>query len=274
MSVSSQRLMADVLGISVDAVNMETALDRLDLLLDSQEHCYVCVASAHGIVESQHDDLLAQTYRGAAMTVPDGMPLVWIGRKQGHRYMERVPGPDLMLEVFRRKRFSNRTHFFYGGKPGVAEELRERFQREYPHAKVVGTFTPPFRELLAEEEVELATMLAQLKPNFLWVGIGCPKQELFMRRYGGLLNAQMMIGVGAAFDYHTGRISDSPKWVKQSGLQWLHRLIQDPRRLWRRYGVIVPVFLIRVAWLALHRVKRKETQSSRSETNKQVQLRS
>jgi N-acetylglucosaminyldiphosphoundecaprenol N-acetyl-beta-D-mannosaminyltransferase len=179
--------------------------------------------------------------------VPDGAPTVWVGRWQGFRKMQRVAGPDLMLEIMRRKAFANCTHFLYGGKQGVADELRETLTRRFPWVRIVGTHTPPFRDLTLQEDESLVTQIHELKPDMIWVGLGTPKQDRFMMRFLPLLDCTLMFGVGAAFDFHTGRIKDSPQWVKRSGLQWLHRLIQDPRRLFWRYLYDNPAFVWHIA---------------------------
>ena len=161
--------------------------------------------------------------------------------------MERVAGPDLMLEIFRSPRFANRTHFLYGGDPGVGEELAANLQRWFPWVRIVGMFTPPYRDLTPEEERHFVGTISCLKPDFIWVGISAPRQEAFMAHYLPLLDTRLMFGVGAAFDYHTGRIRDCSAWIKRAGLQWLHRLLQDPRRLWRRYLRNNPAFLWHIA---------------------------
>jgi N-acetylglucosaminyldiphosphoundecaprenol N-acetyl-beta-D-mannosaminyltransferase len=135
------------------------------------------------------------------------------------------------------------THFFYGGAPGVAEKLAANLKNWFPWLRICGTYTPPFRELNPEEEIALTAEIGQLKPDIIWVGISTPRQEAFMHQYLPDFDTRLMFGVGAAFDYHTGRIKDCPEWVKRAGLQWLHRLLQDPRRLWRRYLRNNPVFL-------------------------------
>jgi N-acetylglucosaminyldiphosphoundecaprenol N-acetyl-beta-D-mannosaminyltransferase len=140
-----------------------------------------------------------------------------------------------MLEIFRRKEFAGYTHFLYGGEENVAEQLRVRMTSRFPWARIVGTYTPPFRDLNAEEEDALIARVRELKPDVIWVGISTPKQERFMHRYLPLLDTTLMFGVGAAYDFHTGRIHDAPQWIKTIGMQWLHRLVQDPRRLWKRY---------------------------------------
>ena len=243
MKPTHSRPTANVLGVTVDAVDMEAALARVTAALNESRKGYVCVTSVHGIMEAQRSPLIAQAHAGSDMTIPDGMPLVWVGRMQGHPTMQRVTGPDMMFEIFRRKEFANVTHFLYGGVEGVAEELRDKLTAQFPWVKIVGTHTPPFRDLTTTEEDQLITQIATLKPDILWVGLGCPKQELFMARYLPVLDVRLMLGVGAAFDYHTGRIRDCAPWIKSAGLQWLHRLSQDPARLWRRYFRNVPTFL-------------------------------
>lgn len=233
----------DVLGVAVDALNMSRALDRIAHHLDAREKGYICVAGVHGIMEAQRCAELRAVYEHSLMTIPDGMPLVWVGHMQGHAAMERVTGPDLMLQIFAEPRFRNLTHFLYGGEPGVAEELRLRLLRRFPHACIAGTYTPPFRDLDIAEEAELFAMISALKPDVIWVGIGCPRQEIFMARYWERLRTRLIFGVGAAFDYHTGRIRDCAPWIKRAGLQWLHRLLQDPRRLWKRYLRNNPAFV-------------------------------
>jgi N-acetylglucosaminyldiphosphoundecaprenol N-acetyl-beta-D-mannosaminyltransferase len=225
---------ANVLGVSVDAVNMETALQLLHRQLRSGSRGYVCAVGVHGILESLRSQDLAGAYAGSVLNVPDGAPTVWVGRYQGFRQMDHVTGPALMREVFRRKEFTSYSHFFYGGKPGVAGELARAMLGVNPGVPIAGTYTPPFRELSREEEAEFVAEFNASPADIVWVGISTPRQELFMRRMLPLLETKLMFGVGAAFDFHTGRVRDCAPWVKRAGLQWLHRLMQDPKRLWRR----------------------------------------
>jgi N-acetylglucosaminyldiphosphoundecaprenol N-acetyl-beta-D-mannosaminyltransferase len=247
MSIETRRDAAWVLGIPVEPLDMECALDCVQEELERHRKGYVCLLGVHGIMEAQRDPALAQVYAHASMRIPDGAPTVWVGRWQGFSKMQRVAGPDLMIEIFRRKEFSNFTHFLYGGKEGIADELRDTLTRRFPGVKIVGTHTPPFRELTLAEEESLATRIHTLKPDMIWVGISTPKQERFMMRMLPMLDTTLMFGVGAAFDFHTGRIKDSPQWVKSAGLQWLHRLIQDPRHLFWRYLRNNPAFLWNIA---------------------------
>ena len=235
MNTNSSRRTAEVLGVPVHPLDMESALAQVKQELDKRRSGYVCLIGVHGIMEAQRDAGLAQVYARAALMVPDGTPTVWVGRLQGFSRMQRVAGPDLMLEIFGHGQFAKCRHFLYGGKEGVAEELRERLTARFPWVRIVGTYTPPFRELTLTEEESLAARIQELKPDMIWVGISTPKQERFMMRFLPRLESALMFGVGASFDFHTGRIKDSPRWVKRAGLQWLHRLIQDPRRLFWRY---------------------------------------
>jgi len=236
-----------VLGIPVEPLNMETAVARIANELELRRKGYVCMVCVHGIMEALRDPDFAQVYASATMLVPDGAPTAWVGRWQGFPNMRRVAGPELMLEIMRRKAFANCTHFLYGGKQGVADELRETLTQQFPWVQIVGAHTPPFRELTLEEEESLATRIHESKPDMIWVGLGTPKQDRFMMRFLPLLDCTLMFGVGAAFDFHTGRIKDSPQWVKRTGLQWLHRLIQDPRRLFWRYLHDNPAFVWHIA---------------------------
>ena len=238
---------AKLLGISIEALNMELTLKRISGELELRRKGYICMAGVHGIMEAHRNAELAAIYAGSSITVPDGTPTVWVGRWEGHKAMQRVAGPDLMLEVFRRKQFAAYTHFLYGGEEHVAEELRERFTQRFPWARIVGTYTPPFRDLNAEEEESLIARIRELKPDIIWVGISTPRQERFMHRYLHRLDTTLMFGVGAAYDFHTGRIQDAPQWIKTIGMQWLHRLLQDPRRLWKRYLRNNPAFMWHIA---------------------------
>lgn len=234
---------ASVLGVRVEALNMSRALQRVASVLRRNEKSYVSVIGVHGIMEAHRNPRLAAIYANSTITIPDGMPTVWVGRLQGCHRMERVAGPDLMLEIFRDRRFARYTHFLYGGDPGVAETLAANLRRWFPWTQIVGTWTPPYRDLNSDEEDELIATVRDLQPDFIWVGISAPRQEEFIYRYLPLLDTRIMFGVGAAFDYHTGRIRDCASWIKKAGLQWLHRLLQDPRRLWRRYLRNNPAFL-------------------------------
>jgi len=246
MNQARHRPLAHVLGVDIDAVNMESAIAHIVAFLRESRRGYVCVAGVHGVLEARRSSQVAEAYVASELNIPDGTPLTWVGRLQGHSTMECVTGPDLMLEIFRRPEFAHVAHFLYGGVEGVAAELRDRLKRDFPAARIVGAVTPPFHDLSSAEQDDFVAAIAELKPDIIWIGLGCPKQELFMSRYLPLLDTRLMFGVGAAFDFHTGRIRHCAPWIKRAGLHWLHRLIQNPRRLWRRALFIIPTFLCHI----------------------------
>lgn len=241
----------NVLGTGVHPVNLGTATDAVLSAAEANQRGYVCVTGVHGVIEARRDPGLRRILNRAFLNVPDGMPLVWVGRGRGFSHMGRVYGPEFMLEVCRASVSRSLTHFLYGGKPGVADELKAALETRVPGLRIVGTYGPPFRPLNGSEQTELAARVDACRPDFFWVGLSTPKQERFMAEYLPRLNVRLMAGVGAAFDVHTGRMADAPRWVKGMGLQWLHRLGQEPRRLARRYAVIVPSFLCRIALQSL-----------------------
>jgi N-acetylglucosaminyldiphosphoundecaprenol N-acetyl-beta-D-mannosaminyltransferase len=237
---------ANVLGVGVHAIDLPTAAGIIENAVREGRKGYVCATGVHGVMEAQRDPQFRKTLNRALLVVPDGMPTVWIGRMQGYSTMKRVFGPDLMLEVCRRSARTGIRHFFYGGNPGIANELAEGLRRRFPGIKVVGTFTPPFRALEPSEQLALEKQLEAAHPDIVWVGLSTPKQERFMADNVQRLACKIMIGVGAAFDIHTGHLKDAPNWVKGAGLQWIHRLCQEPRRLWKRYLVNNSTFLIAI----------------------------
>jgi N-acetylglucosaminyldiphosphoundecaprenol N-acetyl-beta-D-mannosaminyltransferase len=225
---------ANVLGVLVDSLDLDRALARIADWLRRGQKGYVCAIDVHGVLEARRNQDVARAFAEAAMVAPDGTPIVWVGRLEGRRDIRAVTGPELMGEIFSRPEFAACSHFFYGGKPGVAEELAATWVRKFPSTRIAGTFTPPFRDLTADEEMKLIGLLRQCQPDIIWVGIGAPRQDLLMHRMVGRLDRGVMLGVGAAFDFHTGRIRNCAPWIKRLGFHWLHRLLQDPRRLWRR----------------------------------------
>lgn len=239
---------ANVLGVGVSALDLQSAVELADRWLASEcGHCYIAVTGVHGIMEAHRNPELCQILNRALLNLPDGMPMTWVGRCQGNRCMNRVFGPDFMTEICRISVQRGYRHFLYGGEPGVAERLCGVLQRRFPGLDVVGICTPPFRSLKPEEELDLIAQVRASRPHIVWVGLSTPKQERFMAQYVDRLQVPLLVGVGAAFDYHTGRIRDCAPWVKRCGLQWLHRLAQEPGRLGRRYLRNNPSFLWHIA---------------------------
>jgi exopolysaccharide biosynthesis WecB/TagA/CpsF family protein len=235
-----------VLGVRVDAVQIPEVISRVRSWVEQdRKGNYVAVTGMHGVVEAQQNPEFNQVLNRASLVVADGMPLVWIGRRYGFKLQRRVYGPEL-LESFCRETGDRYCHFFYGGAPGVAQKLGETLKQRFG-IRVGGVFSPPFRPLNAEEERQLAELVRTAQPDLLWVGLSTPKQETWMAAYRDLLNVPVMLGVGAAFDFLTGRTSQAPLWMREHGLEWFFRLATEPRRLWRRYLLGGSKFLWNVA---------------------------
>lgn len=244
----------NILGVEVSAINMEMALHAIEERIARREPHYVCVTSVHGVIESQGDETLRHIHNTAGLVTPDGMPLVWVCRLMGFRHVDRVYGPDLMLTLCERSAQQGYRHFFYGGAPGVAEKLAARLQSRFPGLNVVGSYSPPFRPLTAEEDEAVVKRINAVAPDICWVGISTPKQERWIQAHVGELGASTLIGVGAAFDFHAGVKKQAPRWMQRSGTEWLFRLLMEPRRLWRRYLTSNPRFL----WLILRQMLGRE----------------
>lgn len=236
----------NVLGIGITATHLTEARDRILEAVRRGQHGYITVTNVHGVIEAQDDPVLRKVYNGAWMVTPDGMPMVWVGKMQGHRLISRVYGPDLMHEIFAASQDGSIRHFFYGGRDGVADELKMEMETRYPGVIICGTYTPPFRPLTDDEFGALADRVATAKPNLIWVGISTPKQDFFMAEMAGRLDCNLMLGVGAAFDFFTNRVSQAPRWIQRCGLEWLYRLVHEPRRLAGRYFRIVPRFVVKI----------------------------
>jgi len=236
----------NVLGVGVSALTLDRARDFLLGARGGVRLGYVCLGTAHGLSEARADPEFRRILNRSRLTTPDGMPLVWLAHRLGHREVTRVYGPDLMLAACDAGRAVGLTHYFFGGGPGVAEMLREKLSRRFPGLRVAGTFTPPFRPMSEQELAALRTDVAAKRPDIFWVGLGTPKQERFMAAHGSELDAGLLVGVGAAFDFFSGRVRQAPRWVQRSGFEWLFRLGMEPRRLGPRYLKTNPLFALRV----------------------------
>ena len=243
--MSIQRV--NVLGVGVSVLNLQTALDEIAAAVRERRKGFICVSGVHGVIEAQADEDFRRILNGAFLCTPDGMPMVWMGKIHGHSEMRRVYGPDLMLDVCAWSENNECRHFFFGGVPGVAEELRGKLTARFPKLQIVGCYTPPFRPLTADEEKELREMVCAAKPDILWVGLSTPKQEKFMAEFLPKLDVTLMIGVGAAFDFHAGRVRQAPRWMQRNGLEWLFRMACEPRRLGKRYLKNNPIFAWKIA---------------------------
>jgi N-acetylglucosaminyldiphosphoundecaprenol N-acetyl-beta-D-mannosaminyltransferase len=234
----------DVLGVGISAVNMPMAIRQIDAWIQRRECNYVCITGVHGVMESQRDEQLKRIHNAAGMVTPDGMPMVWINRLSGNDHVSRVYGPDLMAEVCSQSVQKGQKHFLYGGGDGVAQTLAEKLRERFPGIQIVGTYTPPFRALTADEDREIIQQINKSGADIVWVGLSTPKQEYWMAKHLGRIHPPVMIGVGAAFDFHAGLKSQAPRWMQKTGLEWLFRLITEPKRLWRRYLTNNPLFCL------------------------------
>lgn len=233
----------DILGVGVSAINMEIAVDTIDRWIAERQCNYVCCTDVHGVVRSQSDGRLREIQDRAGLVTPDGMPLVWISRLRNYRQVGRVYGPDLMSEVCSSSAAKGYRHFLYGGDKEIPAKLADRLSQKYPGIEIVGTCSPPFRPLTPEEDEAIIKQINQSKADIVWVGIGSPKQEYWMAAHLGHLDAPVMIGVGAAFDFLAGAKKQAPRWIQRSGFEWMFRLVTEPRRLWRRYLKVIPLFV-------------------------------
>lgn len=225
-----------VIGTRIAAMTFD---DAVRYLLDAARERWRVSAhfcTTHTLVEAAQNERLRTALNAASLAAPDGMPLVWLGRRRGER-VERVCGPDLMPAIIDRGRQDGARHFFYGGAPGVAERLAERLGERFPGMIVAGTHSPPFRTLTAEEDAAEVALIDRSCPDFVWVCLGSPKQDLWIADHRGALEATVLLAVGAAFDFHSGGLRRAPAWMQRAGMEWLFRLWAEPRRLARRYTV-------------------------------------
>lgn len=237
----------NVLGVGVSAISMADALTTIETWIATRSQHYVCITGVHGVTESQSDPELKDIHNRAGMVTPDGMPLVWLAHLQGRTAVERVYGPDLFLEVAALSLRKGYRHFYYGGGDGVAGLLASRMRQRFPGLQIAGTCTPPFRPLSDEEDRTIVDQINAADPHIVWVGLSTPKQERWMARHVGRVNAPVFVGVGAAFDFHAGLKRQAPPWVQRAGLEWAFRLAVEPRRLAWRYLKNNPRF---VMWAA------------------------
>jgi N-acetylglucosaminyldiphosphoundecaprenol N-acetyl-beta-D-mannosaminyltransferase len=237
----------NVLGVGISALNLPSALAEIAEAIRTRRKGYICVTGVHGVMEAQSDETFRGILNNAFLCTPDGMPMVWVGKIQGHREMSRVYGPDLMLDVCAWSEMNPCRHFFFGGAPGVAELLAEKLKARFPKIQIAGTFTPPFRPLNPAEEAELREKIRAAQADIVWVGLSTPKQEKFMAEYLPKLDATLMLGVGAAFDFLSDRVKQAPRWIQRSGLEWFYRLCSEPQRLAGRYFKNNPVFVAKIA---------------------------
>ena len=233
----------------VSAIDMATAVAEIGRWIGEGEQHYVCVTGVHGVMESQGDPALKAIHNASGLTTPDGMPMVWSAHRAGFADARRVYGPDLLLEMCKQSVEHGWSSYFYGGKEGIPELLTQKLQQAFPGLKIAGTYSPPFRPLTPEEDAAVVADINASGADMVWIGLSTPKQERWMAAHVGRITAPVMLGVGAAFDIHAGVLPQAPGWMQRAGLEWLYRLLREPRRLWRRYLGNNPRFV----WALLRR---------------------
>jgi N-acetylglucosaminyldiphosphoundecaprenol N-acetyl-beta-D-mannosaminyltransferase len=237
----------DVLGVGISTMTPQMALDIIAGWIDRRERNYVCVTGVHGVMESQRDAALLAIHNSSGLTVPDGMPMVWSGQRAGASWMRRVYGPDLMRAACEVGAARGWRMFLYGATEEVLDRLSAHLLTAYPDLQVVGRISPPFRPLGEQERLDFADQINRAQPDIVWVGLSTPKQERWMDQNREILDAPVLIGVGAAFDLVSGAKRQAPGWLQRAGLEWAFRLATEPRRLWKRYAKSNPAFVLAVA---------------------------
>jgi N-acetylglucosaminyldiphosphoundecaprenol N-acetyl-beta-D-mannosaminyltransferase len=224
-----------VLGVPVSVLTLNEALTTIDQWIARGERNYVCTLDVHALMESHSTPDVRKIYQSAAMVTPDGMPLVWLLHRIGYRAADRICGPDLMPAVFRHSQGRGYRHFLYGSSETTLSLLQEKLGHNFPGARIVGRYSPPYRALTREEELEVDRAVNAADPDIVWVGLGAPKQDRWMAAHRPALKAPVLIGVGAAFDMLAGRVTRAPRFLQRTGCEWMFRIAQEPRRLSRRY---------------------------------------
>lgn len=230
----SQISTCNIMGVNIAAINMKWLLEYLNKNIDELHGDYICVSNVHTIVISYEDPDYCAVQNGGLMAIPDGGPLSTVGRKRGYSNMERTTGPSLMGEIFDITTEKGYRHFFFGSTKETLNILEKELNENYPGIQIVGMYSPPFRPLTEEEDKEVTQLINDSRPDFVWIGLGAPKQEKWMAEHQGEIDG-LMIGVGAGFDYYAGNIKRAPQWMQKRNLEWLYRLMQDPKRLFKRY---------------------------------------
>jgi N-acetylglucosaminyldiphosphoundecaprenol N-acetyl-beta-D-mannosaminyltransferase len=224
----------NILGVEVCVTNIRETLDILVNNRNDLRGKYICVSNVHTVVMSYDDENYRNIQNSGFMVLPDGKPLSVVSRMKGFRDASRVTGPDLMKSLFELSSREPYRHYFYGSTQKTLDLLEKRLRKDYPGIDIAGMHSPPFRELTEDEDRFITRKINDRKPDFVWVGLGAPRQEIWMNRHLDKING-LMIGVGAGFDYFAGNIKRAPLWMQKLSLEWLYRLLQDPKRLWRRY---------------------------------------
>lgn len=232
----------DILGVKIAAINMEWLMKYTENNLAAISGNYITVANVHTTVLAYENEEYRAIQNGCVMAIPDGGPLSSIGRKRGFSSMERTTGPSYMEKVLEISPMYGWKHYFYGSTEETLQKLAEVLRKKYPDTKVAGMYSPPFRPLAEQENHQIIDQINQVAPDFVWIGLGAPKQEIWMAQHQGQITG-LMVGVGAAFDYLAGNIVRAPEWMQKTNLEWLYRLLQEPKRLFKRYLITNSKFI-------------------------------
>lgn len=232
----------NILGVDIAAINMEWLINFSKLYVKKLSGDYICVSNVHTTVIAFEDEAYREIQNGGILAIPDGGPLSTVGRRRGAKKMQRTTGPSYMGEILEESLQYGWKHYFYGSTSETLNKLKIMLEKRYPGLQIVGMYSPPFRPMTEEEDIEIVEQINNCEPDFLWIGLGAPKQEKWMAAHQGRVKG-LMVGVGAAFDYFAGNIQRAPIWMQNSNLEWLYRLIQDPKRLFRRYIVTNSKFI-------------------------------
>lgn len=230
----TEKKCCNILGTEILVTNMADTVERIENDIEELRGEYICVGNVHTTVMAHDDAHYHKVQKSAAFVLPDGKPLSVYSKNHGFPEAERVTGPDLMLRLFERE--NGLKHYFYGASPETLKLLEEKLKQTYPHLQIAGMVSPPFRALTEEEDAEEIRKINESEADIIWVGLGAPKQEKWMYEHRGKVRG-VMVGVGAGFDYHAGNIKRAPMWMQKLSLEWLYRLLQDPKRLFKRYLV-------------------------------------
>lgn len=240
----------NILGVNIAAIDMQWLLDFLNKNICELSGDYICVSNVHTTVTAYEDEEYRKVQNGGILAIPDGGPLSSVGQKRGFINMKRTTGPSLMGEIFKISASKGYRHYFYGATDETLEKLYSVLEGTYPGIQIAGMYSPPFRPMTDDEDKVIVDRINETKPDFVWVGLGAPKQEKWMAAHQGRVKG-LMVGVGAGFDYHAGNIDRAPEWMQKSNLEWVYRLLQDPKRLFGRYWHTNPKFI----WNAMIRGK-------------------
>jgi len=232
-----------ILGVKINELTVQRTINIMHNWIMNKERKYIILTGAHGIIEMQNDEQLREINNKADLVTPDGMPEVWLGKLKGFKNIEKVYAPDIMEENFKISVENGYKHFFYGGNKGVANKLKRILEKKYKGIEIVGTYCPPFRPLEEKEKDDVIKQINNSEADIVWCGLGCPKQDKWIKEFRPLLKSQILIGVGAGFDFLSGEKPLAPKWIQTSGFEWFFRVFSDPKRMLKRFLKVVPLFI-------------------------------